>query len=131
MADGLVAPDVGFRKIIGFPNPVNEKAARTVAGGVLLLSSVTLVLSLTASPTWLWLTAPISLGFLARVLTGPRLRDRNGCNGDCCRLTWRGASGRDASSARSDDHRRRARVDLRVLCRLQDLRRADAARSDS
>jgi hypothetical protein len=73
MADGLVAPDVGFHKIIGFPNPVNEKAARTVAGGVLLLSSLTLVLSLTASPAWLWLTAPISLGFLARVLTGPRL----------------------------------------------------------
>jgi hypothetical protein len=43
MADEVVAPDVGFRKIIGFPNPVNEKAARTVAGGVLLLSSLTLV----------------------------------------------------------------------------------------
>jgi hypothetical protein len=64
---------VRFRKIIGFPNPVNEKAARTVAGGVLLLSSLTLVLSLTTSQAWLWVTVPISLGFMARVFAGPRL----------------------------------------------------------
>jgi len=61
------------RKIIGFPNPVNEKAARTVAGGVLLLCSITLVLSLTLGDQSLWLTVPIALGFVARVLTGPRL----------------------------------------------------------
>jgi hypothetical protein len=34
--------------LIGFPNPVNGKAARTVPGGVLVLSMLTLVLSLTA-----------------------------------------------------------------------------------
>jgi len=65
--------DVTRHKIIGFPNPVNEKAARTVAGGVLLLSCLTLVLSLAAGDPWLWLTVPISLGSIARVLTGPKL----------------------------------------------------------
>src|SRR5689334_3535487 len=58
--------------IIGFPNPVNEKAARTVAAGVLALSVATLLLSL-ADDRWLWLVAPIAVGFLARVLTGPKL----------------------------------------------------------
>ena len=67
------ASDIARRKIIGFPNPVNEKAARTVAAGVLLLCSVTLVLSLTVGDRWLWFTVPIALGFVARVLTGPRL----------------------------------------------------------
>jgi hypothetical protein len=60
-------------RIIGFPNPVNEKAARVVAGGVLLLSIVTLVLGVTVDNAWLWLVAPIALGFWARVLTGPKL----------------------------------------------------------
>ncbi|MGN6722481.1 MAG: DUF4395 family protein, partial [Marmoricola sp.] len=60
-------------RIIGFPNPVNEKAARTVAGGVLALSVLTLVLSLTVSHDWLWIVAPLALGFVARVLTGPKL----------------------------------------------------------
>ncbi|HEX7425625.1 MAG TPA: DUF4395 family protein, partial [Mycobacterium sp.] len=73
MSLGVEASDDAGRKIIGFPNPVNEKAARTVAGGVLLLCSVTLVLSLTVGDRWLWLTVPIALGFVARVLTGPRL----------------------------------------------------------
>ena len=59
--------------MIGFPNPVNEKAARTVAGGVLLIATVTLVLSLTAGHGWLWVSAPLAAGFIARVLTGPTL----------------------------------------------------------
>ena len=71
MSVDIVASD--GRKIIGFPNPVNEKAARIVAGGVLLLCSATLVLSLTVGDRWLWLTVPIALGFVARVFTGPRL----------------------------------------------------------
>ena len=71
MSVDVVASD--GRKIIGFPNPVNEKAARIVAGGVLLMCSVTLVLSLTVGDRWLWLTVPIALGFVARVFTGPRL----------------------------------------------------------
>jgi Domain of unknown function (DUF4395) len=73
MPAGVVGPDVTRHKIIGFPHPVNEKAARTVAGGVLLLSCLTLVLSLTAGDPWLWLAVPIWLGFIARVLTGPKL----------------------------------------------------------
>lgn len=62
----------GGRRLIGFPNPVNEKSARTVAAGVFLMCSATLVLSL-ADDRWLWLAVPIALGFIARVLTGPRL----------------------------------------------------------
>lgn len=60
-------------RLFGFPNPVNEKAARTVAGGVLIISVSTLVLSLIDGTAWLWLVAPIAAGFLARVLTGPTL----------------------------------------------------------
>ncbi len=53
--------------VLGFPNPVNEKAARTVAAGVALLASLTLITG------WHGLTALLALGFLARVLTGPKL----------------------------------------------------------
>jgi uncharacterized protein DUF4395 len=59
--------------VLGFPNPVNEKAARVVAGGVLTLAVVTLVGSLVAGDSWLWLSVVLALGFLARVLTGPTL----------------------------------------------------------
>jgi hypothetical protein len=59
--------------VFDFPNPVNELAARTVAGGVLLMSIATLVLSVTAGDGWLWITAVMASGFLARVLTGPTL----------------------------------------------------------
>jgi hypothetical protein len=54
-------------RIWGFPNPVNEKAARTVAGGVATLTALTL-----ATQSW-WMTAVLAVGFLARVLTGPTL----------------------------------------------------------
>jgi Domain of unknown function (DUF4395) len=60
-------------RLFSFPNPVNELAARTVAGGVLLLAILILVLSLTVSHNWLWLSAALSYGFLARALTGPTL----------------------------------------------------------
>jgi hypothetical protein len=53
--------------LIGFPNPVNEKAARSVAAGVLVVSVVALITGR------LWLSLPLALGFLARVATGPRL----------------------------------------------------------
>ncbi|HWB67717.1 MAG TPA: DUF4395 domain-containing protein [Mycobacteriales bacterium] len=56
-----------------FPNPVNELAARTVAAGVLAMSVVILVLSLTAGAGWLWLLPIVVYGFFARVLTGPTL----------------------------------------------------------
>ncbi len=54
-------------RIFSFPNPVNEKAARTVAAGVLVLAVVVLATG------WQWLVPLMALGFLARVLTGPRL----------------------------------------------------------
>lgn len=59
--------------LLGFPNPVNEKAARTVAFGVLLLASVTVVGSLLGGHIWLWLLAPMVYGFAVRVLAGPTL----------------------------------------------------------
>ncbi|WP_375490415.1 DUF4395 domain-containing protein [uncultured Jatrophihabitans sp.] len=59
--------------MFGFPNPVNEVAARTVAAGVAVLCAVTLVLSAALGTGWLWLTAVLAYGFVARVLTGPTL----------------------------------------------------------
>ena len=56
-----------MNNILNFPNPVNEYAARTVAFMVLVLSIMTLIF---ASP---WLAAILFYGFLARVLTGPKL----------------------------------------------------------
>jgi hypothetical protein len=61
------------RTVFSFPNPVNEKAARAVAGQVLVSAVFTLLLSITVSEAWLWLTAALAVGFLARVLTGPTL----------------------------------------------------------
>jgi Domain of unknown function (DUF4395) len=53
--------------IFTFPNPVNEKAARTVAFVVMLLAAVALATSS------YWLLIPLAYGFIARVLTGPTL----------------------------------------------------------
>src|SRR5436190_1596912 len=50
-----------------FPNPVNEKAARTVAAGVAVLTTFVLVTQ------WWWLTPVLAVGFLARVVSGPTL----------------------------------------------------------
>jgi hypothetical protein len=54
-------------KIIGFPNPVNETSARVVAGGVVAMSTATIALD---QP---WILVPLTYGFAARVLTGPKL----------------------------------------------------------
>lgn len=56
-----------FRSLFTFPNPVNEVSARVVAAGVVVMSVATIVLD---QP---WLTAVLAYGFLARVLTGPKL----------------------------------------------------------
>jgi hypothetical protein len=53
--------------IIGFPNPVNETSARVVAGGVVAMAGATVALD---QP---WLLLPLTYGFAARVLTGPKL----------------------------------------------------------
>ena len=56
-----------MQQLFSFPNPVNEKAARTVAGVVL----VTVVVILATG--WYWLLVPLAYGFWARVFTGPTL----------------------------------------------------------
>jgi Domain of unknown function (DUF4395) len=53
--------------LFSFPNPVNDKAERVVAGVVLALVVVIL-----ATGTY-WLLIPLAYGFWARVLTGPTL----------------------------------------------------------
>jgi len=50
-----------------FPDPVNEKAARTVAAGATAMALLVAVLG------WGWVLIPLTYGFLARVATGPRL----------------------------------------------------------
>ena len=56
-----------MKSFFSFPNPVNDKAARTVAAVVLIEVIVTLATG------WYWLTIPLAYGFWARVLTGPTL----------------------------------------------------------
>ena len=52
--------------VLTFPNPVNEYAARSVAGMVVVLSAATVIFQ---TPWLLW---PLALGFVARVASGPR-----------------------------------------------------------
>ena len=56
-----------LRNTFSFPNPVNEVAARIVAGMVVILSITVLV-----TGQW-WLMFLLAYGFLARVATGPTL----------------------------------------------------------
>jgi len=53
-------------KLLKFPNPVNEYAARSVAGMVVVLCVATLIFRTG------WLLWPLALGFVARVASGPR-----------------------------------------------------------
>ena len=54
------------RELFSFPNPVNELAARTVAGGVAVLAGLSLATG------WRWLLVVLAVGFLARTAAGPR-----------------------------------------------------------
>jgi hypothetical protein len=54
-------------QLFSFPNPVNEKAARVVAGVVLIVALVALATSS------YWLLIVLAYGFIARTLTGPTL----------------------------------------------------------
>lgn len=56
-----------MRRLLSFPNPVNEVSARVVASGVAGLCAAIL---LTRQPL---LLVPLCYGFWARVLTGPTL----------------------------------------------------------
>ena len=51
---------------MAFPNPVNEKAARVVAGFVAALAAITLA---TRSE---WMIVVLAIGFLLRVIAGPK-----------------------------------------------------------
>jgi Domain of unknown function (DUF4395) len=53
--------------LFNFPNPVNEKAARIVAGVVAVAG-----LTILATGAY-WVLVPVAYGFWARVLTGPTL----------------------------------------------------------
>jgi hypothetical protein len=55
------------RSLFSFPNPVNEVSARLVAGGVMIISLLTIALNLK------WATVVIAYGFVARLLSGPSL----------------------------------------------------------
>jgi hypothetical protein len=57
----------GVRRLLSFPNPVNETSARLVAAGVVAQGVAFL-----ATRQW-WVLVPLVYGFVARVLTGPRL----------------------------------------------------------
>ena len=54
-------------RLFSFPNPVNEVSARLVAGGVVVMA----VAELVSGQRWLLIV--LAYGFLARVLTGPKL----------------------------------------------------------
>ena len=56
-----------IQRLFTFPNPVNEISARIVAAGVGVLAVLTIGLN---QP---WLTIVLAYGFVARVLTGPKL----------------------------------------------------------
>src|SRR4051794_4960937 len=53
--------------VFSFPHPVNEIAARTVAAGVVIMAVCALAFR------QYWLLIPLAYGFIARVLTGPKL----------------------------------------------------------
>lgn len=52
--------------MLGFPNPVNEKAARVVAGAVALIAIAALATG------WYFLLPVLAVGFWLRVASGPR-----------------------------------------------------------
>ena len=54
-------------RLLGFPDPVDEVSARLVASGVVAMSVTAIAFDQR------WLTGVLAYGFLARVLTGPKL----------------------------------------------------------
>ncbi|MHB1923653.1 MAG: DUF4395 domain-containing protein [Acidimicrobiales bacterium] len=64
----MTATTLGARpRLISFPDPVNEVSARLVATGVVIMAVATVAFD---QP---WILVALVYGFLARVLTGPRL----------------------------------------------------------
>ena len=56
-----------LKNLFSFPNPVNEVSARIVASGVVVMCLVTIIFD------FKWMLWVIAYGFVARVLTGPKL----------------------------------------------------------
>ena len=56
-----------MKRFFSFPSPVNEAAARTVAIGVVAMSILALLTN------WAWMLIPLTYGFLARVMAGPKI----------------------------------------------------------
>lgn len=56
-----------MKSFFSFPNPVNDAAARSVALGVVTMSTLAFVTG------WAWILLPLTYGFLARVLAGPKI----------------------------------------------------------
>lgn len=54
-------------RLLGFPDPVDEVSARLVASGVVAMAASAIALDQR------WLTGLLAYGFVARVLTGPKL----------------------------------------------------------
>ena len=59
--------------LFSFPHPVNEYAARFVATGVVIWTVSTILLTQYVDTDFKWLMIPLAYGFIARVLTGPKL----------------------------------------------------------
>jgi hypothetical protein len=64
---GTTKQDSKLRRLLSFSDPVNEVSARLVAAGVVVMCLLTISLD------FRWATALIAYGFVARVLTGPKL----------------------------------------------------------
>ena len=56
-----------LRQVFSFPHPVNEYAARSVAGMVATLAILAIIFDIG------WMLPVLAIGFVARVLTGPTL----------------------------------------------------------
>lgn len=56
-----------MKEFFSFPDPVNEVSARLVAAGVVIMSAAAIAFDQR------WLPFVLAYGFLARVLTGPKL----------------------------------------------------------
>lgn len=60
-------PLAGAREVFSFPATVDDRAARTVATGVVVMGLAVALLG------WGWVLVPLTYGFVARVLAGPTL----------------------------------------------------------
>jgi len=56
-----------MHSLFKFPNPVNERSARLVAAGVVIMCIGIVAFN------QMWILVPLTYGFIARVLTGPTL----------------------------------------------------------